>query len=73
MRLRKETELNNGDSSVPQTSGTNGNRSVAPRLLPTLKVKLRSKPKTHAAYSKALEFFQESCHKLHVGDILVCR
>jgi integrase len=31
--------------------------------------KLTKKPKTLAAYSTALQYFQESCHKLYVQDI----
>ena len=31
--------------------------------------KLTKKPKTYAAYSKALEYFRESCHKLFIEDI----
>lgn len=70
MRLRKETELNNGDGSVPQTKGNNGHRSVAAAVHDYLdEVRLSKKPKTLAAYTTALDYFVESCHKLHVEDI----
>ena len=70
MRLRKETELNNGNDSVPQMIGNNGQRSLAAVVTEYLdEVKLTKKPKTLAAYTTALDYFAESCHKLHVEDI----
>jgi hypothetical protein len=70
MRLRKETELNNGDSSVPQTNGNKGHRSLAAAVHDYLdEVRLSKKPKTLAAYTTALDYFLQSCHKLHVEDI----
>ena len=69
MRLRKETELNHGDGSVPQVK-INGHRSLAASVTGYLdEIKLSKKPKTLAAYSTALDYFTESCHKLHVEDI----
>lgn len=70
MRLRKETELNNGDAAVPQTNGRNGHRSLSAAITDYLEeVKLSKKPKTLAAYTTALNYFTECCHKLHVEDI----
>jgi integrase/recombinase XerD len=69
MRLRKETELNNGDATVPET-GANGHRSVAASVADYLEeTELTKKPKTLAAYTTALSYFRESCHKLNLEDI----
>ena len=69
MRLRKETELNNGDATVPET-GANGHRSVAASVADYLEeTTLTKKPKTLAAYTTALSYFTESCHKLNLEDI----
>lgn len=71
-RLRKEDELNavnNGVSVVPE-NGQNGNRSVAVAVGEFLdETKLTKKPKTLAAYSTALAYFVESCHKLNLEKI----
>jgi integrase/recombinase XerD len=71
-RLRKEAELNavnNGVSVVPE-NGQNGNRSVAVAFAEFLdETKLTKKPKTLAAYSTALAYFVESCHKLNLEEI----
>jgi integrase/recombinase XerD len=71
MRLKKETELNNGDGSVPaQANGNNGHQTVAAAVKDYLEeVRLSKKPKTLAAYTTALDYFTECCHKLHVEDI----
>jgi integrase/recombinase XerD len=70
MRLRKELELNNGDSSVPETPIKNGHRSLTEAMADYLDdVQLSKKPKTLAAYTTALDYFKESCHKLRVEDI----
>ena len=70
-RLRKEAELNavnNGVAVVPD--GQNGHRSVAAAVADFLdETKLTKKPKTLAAYSTALSYFMESCHKLNLEDI----
>jgi integrase/recombinase XerD len=70
-RLRKEAELNavnNGVSVVPE--GQNGHRSVAASVADFLdETKLTKKPKTYAAYSTALAYFVESCHKLNLEEI----
>lgn len=71
MRLRKEQELNQGDGSVPpQSNGANGNRSLASAVAAYLEeIRLTKKPKTYAAYSTALEYFAESCHKIMLADV----
>jgi hypothetical protein len=62
MRLRKETELNKGDGSVPETPANNGHKSLATAVHDYLdEVKLSKKPKTLAAYTTALDYFLESC------------
>jgi integrase/recombinase XerD len=70
-RLRKEAELNavnNGVSVVPD--GQNGHRSVAAAVAEFLdETKLTKKPKTLAAYTTALNYFLESCHKLNLDEI----
>ncbi len=70
-RLRKEAELNavnNGISVVPDSQ--NGHRSVAAAVADFLdETELTKKPKTHAAYSTALAYFTESCHKLNLEEI----
>jgi site-specific recombinase XerD len=68
LRLRKEAELNavnNGVAVVPD-----GRRSLVAAVAEFLDdTKLTKKPKTLAAYSTALAYFVESCHKLNVEDI----
>jgi len=70
-RMRKEAELNavnNGVSVVPD--GQNGNRSLAAAVAESLdETELTKKPKTLAAYSTALSYFAESCHKLNLEEI----
>ena len=70
-RQRKEAELNavnNGVSVVPDTQ--NGQRSVAAAVADFLdETELTKKPKTLAAYSTALAYFVESCHKLNLAEI----
>jgi len=70
-RQRKEAELNavnNGVTVVP--NGQNGHRSVAAAVAEFLdETKLTKKPKTLAAYSTALSYFVESCHKLNLEEI----
>jgi integrase/recombinase XerD len=69
MRLRKETELNNGDATVPEIAA-NGHRSVAGSVADYLEeTELTKKPKTLAAYRTALSYFRESCSKLNLEDI----
>ena len=70
-RMRKEAELNavnNGAVIVPENG--NGQRSLAAAVADYLEeTKLTNKPKTLAAYSTALAYFVESCHKLNLEDI----
>ncbi len=70
-RLRKEAELNalnNGVSIVPD--GQNGHRSLAVAIADFLdETKLTKKPKTLAAYTTALNYFTESCHKHNLNEI----
>jgi hypothetical protein len=70
-RQRKEAELNavnNGAAIVPENG--NGHRSVAASVADYLEeTKLTKKPKTLAAYSTALAYFVESCHKLNLEEI----
>jgi integrase len=68
-RLRKEAELNalaNGVSVVAQDGKQSLSGSIADYLD---EIKLGRKPKTYSAYSTALSYFAESCHKLTVQDI----
>jgi len=69
-RKRKAAELNavnEGAALVPENAGQ---RSVAGAVADYLEeTKLTKKPKTLAAYSTALAYFVESCHKLNVTDI----
>jgi len=71
-RLRKEAELNavnNGVAVLPE-NGNSGHRSLAAAITEYLEeTKLTKKPKTHAAYSTALSYLQESCHKLYLHEI----
>ncbi|MGA8214229.1 MAG: tyrosine-type recombinase/integrase [Candidatus Sulfotelmatobacter sp.] len=70
-RLRKEAELNavnNGVSIVPD--GQNGHRSIAAAVAEFLdETKLTKKPKTLAAYTTALNYFTESCHKQNLDEV----
>jgi integrase/recombinase XerD len=70
-RQRKEAELNavnNGAAIVPERG--NGHRSVAASVADYLEeTKLTKKPKTLAAYTTALAYFTESCHKLNLDEI----
>src|SRR5260370_2395757 len=72
MRLRKETELNNADATVPEIAA-NGHRSVAAAVADYLEeTELTNKPKTLAAYMTALNYFPWSYHKpqLQLTDCL---
>ena len=70
-RLRKEAELNavnNGATILPESG--NGHRSLAASVADYLEeTKLTKKPKTYAAYSTALAYFAESCHRLNLEEI----
>ncbi len=71
-RLAKEAELNaliHGVRVLP-TEGGNGRRSLPGAVAEYLEeIKLSKKPKTYAAYSKALAYFEESCPKHYLEDI----
>ena len=71
-RLRKEAELNarnNGVAVVPE-SGKNRPRSLTAAIAEFIEeTKLTKKPKTVAAYSTSLRYFQESCSKVYLEDI----
>jgi hypothetical protein len=71
-RHRKEAELNaiNSGVTVVSPDAQNGRRSFAATVADYLvEVKLTKKPKTHSAYSTALEYFQESCPKFCLEDV----
>ena len=70
-RLRKEAELNALNHGVPVSpEDQNGHRSIAAAIADFLdETKLTKKPKTLAAYSTALAYFQESCPKLYLADV----
>src|SRR2546430_16921119 len=71
-RLQKEAELNavNHGVAVTQNGNANEHRSVAVAVTEFLdETGLTKKPKTYAAYSTALKYFQESCPKLNLQDI----
>ena len=71
-RLRKEAELNavnKGVAVVPE-NGQNGHKPLMGAVTEYLEeTRLGKKPKTFAAYSTALAYFVESCHKLNLTDI----
>jgi integrase/recombinase XerD len=72
-RQRKEAALNavaNGVAVVPEAINGNGHGSLSAAVTEFLEeVKLTKKPKTHAAYSTALRYFLESCHKPNLADV----
>ena len=70
-RLRKEAELNALNHGVSVShEDQNGHRSIAASVADFLdETKLTKKPKTLAAYTTALAYFQESCPKLYLDDI----
>ncbi|PYX19988.1 MAG: hypothetical protein DMG87_11235, partial [Acidobacteria bacterium] len=71
--LQKEAELNavnHGVVVTPQNGNGNGQRSLSLTVQEFLaETKLTKKPKTYAAYSTALKYFQESCPKMYLADI----
>jgi integrase/recombinase XerD len=70
-RQRKQAELNAVNNGVSVVSDDkNGHRSVAAAVADFLdETELTKKPKTLAAYSTALTYFVESCHKLNLDEI----
>jgi integrase len=67
----KEAELNavnHGVGVVPENG--NGQQSLSAAVAEYLEeTKLSKKPKTLAAYSTALAYFVESCHKINLADV----
>ena len=70
-RDKKQAELTAKSKGVAVvTESSNGHRSLADEITAYLEeVKLGSKPKTLAAYTTALDYFTQSCHRLHLEDI----
>ena len=72
-RLRKEAELNainNGVAVVAPDKTNEKRRTISTTVAEYLsEIKLTKKPKTYAAYSTALAYFQESCTKTYLEDI----
>jgi integrase/recombinase XerD len=70
-RLAKEAELNAANHGVPLAkSAQNGHRLLSVAVADYLdEIKLTKKSKTFKAYTTALNYFTESCHKLYLEDI----
>jgi Phage integrase, N-terminal SAM-like domain len=70
-QLKKESELNAKNHSVQITpDAKDSRRPLATAIVEYLEVtRLSKKPKTHAAYSTALRYFEESCTKTHLEDL----
>ena len=75
-RSKKQAELNAANHGIetpqasPQNGSNNGHRALARAISDYLEeIKLTKKPKTHAAYTTALNYFTGSCPKLYVKDI----
>ncbi len=75
-RSKKQAELNAANHGVEVTEQPqNGSNDSSKRSLATAvttfleKVQERKKPKTHAAYSTALNYFTESCQKAYLEDV----
>jgi integrase len=69
-RSFKEAKLNAVNSGVEIVPDGQGRRSVAVAVADFLdETNLTKKPKTLAAYSTALAYFVESCHKLNLDEI----
>ncbi|GAC1436684.1 MAG: hypothetical protein NVS1B11_21070 [Terriglobales bacterium] len=70
-RQRKQAEqaaFNSGIQFTPE--GKDGRQSLPVSVADYLdETKLSKKPKTFAAYSTALAYFTESCHKLYIEDV----
>lgn len=71
-RQRKEAELNARNNGLTLSNAeANGRRSLSAAVTDYLaEIKLTKKPKTLAAYTTALDYFTESCHRMHVEDIV---
>jgi integrase len=69
-RFAKEAELRDGENGSSVPFSHNGDKSVAAAVAEYLdEIRLSKKPKTFSAYSTALSYFAESCHKLNLTDI----
>jgi integrase/recombinase XerD len=69
-RKRKAAELNAVNEGAALRPEALGPRSLVALVAEYLEeTKLTKKPKTLAAYSTALRYFLESCHKLNVEDL----
>jgi integrase len=71
-RLRKEAELNarnNGLTVATSHKAVEGTPLTGAIDEYLHEIKLTKKPKTLAAYSVALEYFRESCHRMRVQDV----
>lgn len=69
-RLTKEAELEARCRGLKVQAENGSGRLLTGAIAAYLAdVKLTHKPRSHAAYKTALEYFQESCHKLHVEDV----
>jgi integrase/recombinase XerD len=74
-RLAKQAELNAVKAGLeildaPVMIGGQAKHSLATAIASYLEdVKLSKKPKTYSAYSTALNYFAESCHKQFVEDV----
>lgn len=71
-KLRKETELRAGSQGitiVPQDELEKRRRIDAVAATYLDEISISKKPKTYAAYSIALQYFQESCNKTYVEEI----
>lgn len=69
-RQRKEIELNAIAAGLPIGKEQSGGNSLSEAITDYLKeIQLTKKPKTYAAYKTALDYFKESCHRLHMEDI----
>jgi integrase len=70
-QLKKESELNARSHGIHiHQEDKLGRRPLAPAIAEYLEeIKLSKKPKTYAAYSTALRYFQDSCAKTHLEDL----
>ncbi|MGH9522189.1 MAG: tyrosine-type recombinase/integrase [Terriglobales bacterium] len=71
-RLKKEADLNarSHGLAVSDPAQPNGRRSLAAAVSTYLsEIEITKKPKTFAAYSTALQYFQDSCAKQYLEDI----
>jgi integrase/recombinase XerD len=68
-RQRKAAKLNAKGHGITVVS-EEGQQTIAAAKADYLdEIKLTKKPKTLAAYTTSLDYFTESCHKMHLSDI----